>query len=110
MRKDIIAVTTGRGDPPISIERSRERGDMSHLVGSKQDSEYCASHRRYVRAGGPCELCVYEESIRRRNGGDTPRLQRCPECGEMSLLWYQCRNQCECQNLNCKLMYAEKDY
>ena len=76
----------------------------------KQESRYCASHRRYHRAGGVCELCVHEETARRNRGQDAPRLQKCPQCGEMSLLWYQCRNQCECLNLDCKLMYAEKDY
>ena len=83
---------------------------MAGSGASDERSEYCASHRRYFKAGGGCELCTYEQEGQARRSVNAPRLQRCPVCGEVSLLWYQCRNHGECMNLDCKLADAEKDY
>jgi ribosomal protein L32 len=33
----------------------------------------------------------------------TPKLQKCPACGEMTLFWDKCTNQGVCLNPNCKL-------
>lgn len=87
------------------IPRRREK----YLNSGKERSRYCSKHRRYYRSDVGCELCVYEESNLGRIGGNIERLQRCPECGEMSLLWLQCSNRCECLNLNCKLKFAENE-
>ena len=70
-------------------------------------SAYCARHRRYDNANAVCPICVYEEYSPRRKIDNITRIQKCPVCGEMSLLWYQCSNQYECLNIDCKLRYAE---
>ena len=72
---------------------------------------YCTRHKRYYRsAQGGCEMCRYEEAAAEYRGGDVPRLLRCPDCGQTSLIVYQCRNACECLNIDCKLQFAaEKD-
>ncbi len=75
--------------------------------GPNEGSPYCSQHRRYYSADAECMICRYEESTPRRSSQGMPRIQRCPVCGEMSLLWYQCSNQCECLNLDCKLRHAE---
>ena len=73
---------------------------------------YCSRHKRsYHSVQDGCELCRYEEAALRYRGGDGPRLLRCPDCGQMSLIVYQCRNSCECLNIDCKLQVApDKDY
>lgn len=73
-------------------------------------STYCPRHRRYFDANAGCPICWYEESTLKHRSGSVPRIQKCPACGEMSLFWYQCRNQMECLNTECKLGQSEAEY
>ena len=79
-------------------------------TGAMGPSSYCVRHRRYLRPGAGCPICWYEESARKQKKGGTPRIQKCPACGEMSLFWYRCRNQWECLNIKCKLGQSEAEY
>ncbi len=91
---------------------SASEGVVSGLGQSTGESRaYCARHRRYYLAASSCELCTYEERVKTRGETVLSRLLQCPACDQMSLLWYPCRNMCECLNLECKLQLAdEKDY
>jgi len=85
---------------------------MGGAVGrTKGNVAYCARHRRCYSTAAECEICVYEERVRSRGETVLSGLRECPACGQMSLLWYPCRNMCECLNLECKLQLADvKDY
>ena len=56
-----------------------------------------------------CELCAYEEIVLKHKGDSIPKLQKCPQCGEISLLLHQCSNRFECLNFDCTLGDAEYD-
>lgn len=85
------------------------RRKQGRAVGAKEGSSYCSRHRRYHRADAGCELCVLEDTLLKQKGGGILRLQKCPDCGQVSLVWYQCSNRCECLNLACKLKFAENE-
>ena len=76
----------------------------------KEGSAYCCKHRRYYRPDVGCPICRYEDSMLSHKGRGIPRIEKCPVCGEMSLVWYQCSNRCECLNLECRLQQVEAEY
>jgi len=84
---------------------SAKEGEYS--PGQNTGSAYCSKHRRYYSLDTGCPICVYEELALGHKEEGTPRIQKCPVCGEMSLFWYQCSNRCECLNIDCKLRHAE---
>jgi len=88
-----------------------DRATAGAVERTEGNGAYCSRHRRYYHAVTGCEICVYEERVRSRGETVLSGLLECPACGQMSLLWYPCRNMCECLNLDCKLQLAdEKDY
>ena len=44
-----------------------------------------------------------ETASTRTKRDSSPKLLRCPGCGEMTLFWDKCTNQGVCLNFNCKL-------
>jgi len=76
--------------------------------GDKKRSAYCDAHSRYYRADAGCEICEFEETFIKQ-GKEIPRLQKCPQCGEVSLLLHHCSNRYECLNFNCTLGDMESE-
>ena len=74
----------------------------------KKGSAYCAPHNRYYRADAGCEVCAFEESLIKQ-GKEIPRLQKCPRCGETTLLLHRCSNRYECLNFNCTVDDLESE-
>ena len=71
----------------------------------RESLRYCSIHKHYYDAQFGCQLCWLENHRKR----ESPPLQECPQCKEMSLFHNAGISKYECVNLKCKRIYTKKE-
>jgi hypothetical protein len=70
---------------------------------------YCSKHRQYYRADVGCQLCGYERlNLGQSQDGESPSLEKCPECGQTSLFWNKGDNLHKCLNPKCRRAFTDE--